>query len=68
LSGHFQARAHPMQPFEVIGQAYQLPFQLHFLQTPQQKLSKSQDALDDSKNRFHGLLPQFVFGSALGRP
>jgi len=29
-----------------------------------QKLSKSQDALDDPKNRFHGLLSQFVLGSA----
>ena len=68
LSGDFPARAHPMQPLEVVGQADQLPFQLHFLQTSQQELSKAQDALDDPKHRFHRLLPQFVSGPTLCRP
>src|SRR5436309_6935440 len=55
-----------MQPLEIVGQAYPLPFQSDFLPASKQKLSKSQDALDDPKNRLHSLLAQFVFGSTGG--
>ena len=53
----FQARAQPMQPFQVVGQADQRPFQPHFLPTTQAKLPEPQHRLDDPKHRLDRLLP-----------
>ena len=61
-----EALGHPMQAFEVVGQADQLPFQSHFFFPAQKKLPESQNALDDAKDRFDGLLPQFILGFAGG--
>ena len=51
-----QARAQPVQPFQVVGQADQRPFQRHFLPPSQAKLPEPEHALEDPKHRFHGLL------------
>jgi hypothetical protein len=49
-----------VQPLEVAGHADPLPFQPGFFQSAQKKLPESHHALDDPKDGFHRLLPQFV--------
>src|ERR1039458_8598309 len=63
LSRRRQALRHPMQAFEVVGQADQLPFQSHFFFPAQKKLPESQNALDDAKDRFDRLLSEFMIRS-----
>ena len=48
LSRRREALGHPMQAFEVVGQADPLPFQSHFFFPAQKKLPESQNALDDT--------------------
>jgi hypothetical protein len=43
-----------LQSFQIIGDAHPVPFTLHGLQAPQQKLPKPHHLLDDAKDRLDG--------------
>ncbi len=45
-----------MQPFQVPGDANQVPFALHGLEATQQELAEAHDRFDDAEDRFHRAL------------
>src|SRR5437660_9964476 len=56
-----------MQPFEVIGQADQVPFPADFGQPTQEKLPKAQNRFDDPKHWLDRAAPLPIASLAFGR-
>jgi len=60
-----RASRHPLEAFEVVGQADQRPFALYFLFASQTEAAKAHRRLDDPKDWLDGVISPPIQGLAL---